>query len=84
MNIEYTAKAKDDLAKIEWKTREKIINHLGYITDRPSTIKLKKMHGSDFWKKSIADHVILCRPSEKADLIQIIAIHKDQRLRIRK
>ena len=29
MNIIYTTKAKDDLTRIEWRTREKIINELG-------------------------------------------------------
>lgn len=86
MNIEYTIKARDDLARIDWKTREKIINRIGLITDNKATnnIRLIKMYQSDLFKKQIDDHVVLCKPNDESNSIQIVAVHKHRRLKVSK
>lgn len=75
MNIFYSAKSKNDLAKIDWRVREKIIADLGIISKHPDPYKmLNKLHNSNLLKFISNDFVILFEESE--DRFKVVSVVK--------
>lgn len=81
MNIVYSNKAKDDLARIDWRIRTKIINELGSISEAKYTqrLPLKKLHGSDLVKTTLEKHVIVGEANGK--LLNILSVFRQQKLK---
>ena len=81
MNIVYSNKAKDDLARIDWRIRTKIINELGTISEPQFArkIPLKKLHGSDLVKSTLEKHVIVGEANGK--LLNILSVYRQQKLK---
>jgi hypothetical protein len=81
MNIVYSNKAKDDLARIDWRIRTKIINELGAISELRYSRRtpLKKLHGSDLVKTTLEKHVIVGEANGK--LLNILSVFRQQKLK---
>ncbi len=81
MRIIYTNKAKDDLARINWRIRTKIINSLGVITEpKPSRkLPLKKLYGSDLVKTTVEKHVII--GEKDGEKLNVLSVLKQQKLK---
>lgn len=59
MTILYTSKAKEDLIKLDWKIRHKIIEELSIIEKNKDYAKLRKIHDSSYYKINYQDHFII-------------------------
>jgi len=83
MTIIYTNKAKDDLARIDWRIRTKIITELGSVLDSAaaasSRLQLKKLHGSDLVKTTLEKHVIIGEANGK--MLNILSVVRQQKLK---
>ena len=65
MNIVYNTKAKDDLARINWKVREYIISKLGELSDVNNAIAIQNISNSNLCKINIDNHVVIAKLAEK-------------------
>ena len=81
MKIIYSNKAKDDLARIDWRTRSKIISTLGVVTQDKIRAKLplKRLDGSNLVKTTLEKHVIIGESSDKA--LNVLSILRQQKLK---
>jgi hypothetical protein len=61
MTIIYTAKAKEDLARINWRTREDIINQIAKL-ERERIYE--QIYNSDFQKIHLDSHVVIGKLNE--------------------
>lgn len=82
MEIIYSSKAKDDLARVDWRIREKIINDLKALSHNKKTLKnsLKEVFESDFTKLELQDHVVITDLSK--DSLTIVSVIKKKRLKV--
>lgn len=81
MKLIYTNKAKDDLARIDWRIRTRIINQLGIISE-PTTYRkfpLKRISGSDLVKTTLEKHVIIGEANN--GLLNILSVLKQQKMK---
>ena len=79
MNITYTSKAKDDLARIDWRVREKIITRLSDFSELSRSKKLlKPIHGSDLVKTNYENYVIVGETKGKE--LNVLSVIKEQKL----
>ncbi|KXK26515.1 MAG: hypothetical protein TR69_WS6001000519 [candidate division WS6 bacterium OLB20] len=79
--ITYTSKAKDDLARIHWRTRERIISMLaGIYGKNPVKVGFKQVSDTELMKLYVEDHVILGKVEERQ--LSIITVQKRQPIRI--
>lgn len=79
--INYSAQAKEDLARINWKTRERIIKTLaGTHQKHPTDMGFKQLHDTDMIKLKYEGHIIIGKVAESE--LNILAIRKEQRLRL--
>lgn len=76
MDIYYTNQAKNDLTKINWKARAKIISALRTATDKNSlqSIGFRKMHNSEFLRMDLEGLTII--GNEAASKLQIVTIQQ--------
>ncbi len=81
MNVIYTNKAKDDLARIDWRVRSKIITTLGAFTDPAirKPITLKRLHGSDLVKTTLQKHVVVGEAD--GDSLNVLCVFRQQKLK---
>jgi hypothetical protein len=80
--ISYTSKAKDDLARIEWKIRERIITIIAGVQARdPFSLGFRKLLNSDLIKLIYDEHVIIGK-IEKDTELNILTIQKRQKLHL--
>lgn len=78
MNITYSTQAKDDLARIDWRVRGKIINtirELKQIEDKP----LKKMHESNLHKLDAQTHLVIGAVNNKD--FSVLSVVKKKRIK---
>ena len=81
MRIIYSNKAKDDLAKIDWRIRTKIITSLGVITEPKfrKKMSLKKLHGSELVKTTLEKHVIV--GEENGEMLNVLSVYRQQKIK---
>ncbi len=81
MKIIYSNKAKDDLARIDWRIRTKIITSLGIIAEPEfrSKLPLKRLHGSDLVKTTLEKHVIIGEANDK--MLNVLSVFRQQKLK---
>lgn len=80
-NIIYTSKAKDDLARINWKIRERIINVISHSARKnPFQIGFKQISDTNLLKLTYDEHIIIGRVEEKE--LSIITIQKKKEIRV--
>ncbi len=80
--ISYTSKAKDDLARIEWKIRERIITTIAGVHARdPFSLGFRKLLNSDLIKLIYDEHVIIGKIEKETEL-NILTIQKRQKLHL--
>ncbi|KXK09437.1 MAG: hypothetical protein QY330_01640 [Candidatus Dojkabacteria bacterium] len=78
--IIYTSKAKDDLARIHWKTRQRIINSLSCVYGQdPTTKGFKNLSGTDLLKMKVEDHIIIGKI--EASELNIITVQRYKQIR---
>ncbi|MFQ5492724.1 MAG: hypothetical protein ACE5DX_01015 [Candidatus Dojkabacteria bacterium] len=79
--IVYTSQAKDDLAKINWKTRERIINILADIKGKQKKgISLKAISSDGLHKLTVDEHVVI--GELEGDNLNILNVQKKQLVRV--
>lgn len=81
MTVIYSNKAKDDLARIDWRIRSKIITTLGNYTDPKikHVIPLKRLHGSDLVKTTLEKHVVVGEAD--GDSLNVLSVFRQQKLK---
>jgi len=81
MKIIYSNKAKDDLARIDWRIRTKIITTLGIITEPEFRRKLplKRLHGSDLVKTTLEKHVVIGEAN--GEMLNVLSVFRQQKLK---
>lgn len=81
MKIIYTNKAKEDLARIDWRVRTKIITSLGIITDQKPKrrLPLKRLYGSDLVKTTLEKHVVIGETN--GEMLNVLSVLKQQKLK---
>ena len=80
MTITYSTKAKDDLVKIDWKIRHRIIEELNHLERDESLGKLKKISDTTFYKINFLDHLVI--GTVNSDKISIITVVEKKKLSI--
>lgn len=80
MEITYTTKAKDDLARINWRIREKIISKLSDFSETPPSKKrFKRIHGSDLVKTSYQKYVIVGETRGRE--LNVLSVLREQKIK---
>jgi mRNA-degrading endonuclease RelE of RelBE toxin-antitoxin system len=59
MTVTYSTKARNDLLKLDWRARIKIINELGSMEHRPDHYSISRISESSYYKIAIAGHVVI-------------------------
>jgi len=79
--ISYTSKAKDDLARIHWRTRERIIVMLSNLYGKqPEQGGFKPVSNTELMKMYVEDHVVLGKVEEEH--LNIITVQKRQPIKL--
>lgn len=82
MELIYTSQAKDDLARIDWRIREKIINELKQLAESKEVLSsaLKQIHDSDFKKLELFDHIIVT--DNNSQELSIMSVIRKKKLKV--
>jgi mRNA-degrading endonuclease RelE of RelBE toxin-antitoxin system len=78
MTIVYTTKAKDDLIRLDWKIRHKIIEELSVIEQNKDYTKLRKIFDSSYYKINYQNHLIIGKV--KKNFLNIISVVERKRI----
>ena len=78
MTIVYTTKAKEDLIRLDWKIRHKIIEELSFIEQNKDYAKLRKIYDSGYYKINYQNHLIIGKV--KKDFLSIISVVEKKRI----
>jgi mRNA-degrading endonuclease RelE of RelBE toxin-antitoxin system len=78
MTIVYTTKAKEDLIRLDWKVRHKIIEELSIIEEQKDYAKLRKIYDSSYYKINYQNHLIIGKV--KKDFLSIISVLEKKRI----
>lgn len=81
MTVIYTSKAKDDLARINWRVREKIITTLSDFSEIENARRygLKQLHGSSLVKTKLEKYVIVSEA--KGRELNVLSVIKEQKIK---
>lgn len=77
MTIYYSPQAKQDLTKIDWKLRSKIISEISLIDSKPTI--LKKLPEPDLYKIDYENHIIISELKETE--LNIITVLQKRKFR---
>ena len=81
-DILYTAQARADLTRIDWKVRVMIIETIASVKENnPYEMGFKKGHGSDLLKLVFDEHVVIGK-IEKEKALNILTIQKKQKIKV--
>ena len=78
MTIVYTTKAKEDLIRLDWKIRHKIIEELSVIEQNKDYAKLRKIFDSGYYKINYQNHLIIGKV--KKDFLSIISVVEKKKI----
>ena len=78
MTIVYTTKAKEDLIRLDWKIRHKIIEELSIIEQNRDYARLRKIFDSGYYKINYQNHLIIGKV--KKDFLSIISVVEKKRI----
>jgi mRNA-degrading endonuclease RelE of RelBE toxin-antitoxin system len=78
MTIVYTTKAKEDLIRLDWKIRHKIIEELSVIEQNKDYAKLRKIYDTSYYKINYQNHLIIGKI--KNEFLNIISVVEKRRI----
>lgn len=79
--ITYTTQAKDDLARIHWRTRQRIITMLSSAHGKaPQNLGFKQISDTELLKLYVEDHVVLGKVD--SEQLSIITVQKRQPIKL--
>ena len=78
MTIIYSTKAKEDLTRLDWRIRDKIITRLG--KEAPKKKSIIRLSDSEFYKLDLEDHIIIGQISENQ--FNILTVVRKQKIKI--
>ena len=82
MDITYTAKAKNDLTRIHWKTRNMLINYISQYKQAKSIKKtdLKPIIDTEYYKLSFNDYIAVSKINE--DSLSILTVIEKKKIKL--
>jgi mRNA-degrading endonuclease RelE of RelBE toxin-antitoxin system len=78
MTIVYTTKAKEDLIRLDWKIRHKIIEELSIIEQNKDYAKLRKIYDSSYYKINYQNHLIIGKVQKT--ILSIISVVEKKKI----
>jgi hypothetical protein len=79
MLVTYTSKAKEDLIRIDWKMRHRIIDILGKVEAGERRLDFARMHNSEYYKVNFPNHLLI--GSVESGEFNVITVMEKKRIK---
>ena len=84
MEIIYTAKAKNDLTRIHWKTRNSLINYISQYKQAKNIKKtdLKLIQNTELYKLPFNDYIAVSKVNEDTAELNILTVLEKKKIKL--
>ena len=84
MEITYTAKAKNDLTRIHWKTRNSLINYISQykLAKNIKKTDLKPIQNTEFYKLPFNDYIAVSKINEITSELNILTVIEKKKIKL--
>ena len=84
MEITYTAKAKNDLTRIHWKTRNSLINYISQykLVKSINRTDLKHIQNTELYKLPFNDYIAVSKVNEDSSELNILTVIEKKKIKL--